>query len=212
MTVENVYSTDTWTCPQNVFSVFVECWAGGMDGLLESGVDGGGTGGKGGDYASAIVPVSPGVTYDRIIGTGYAHASNGGDTYFDDGAVVSATGSGGTTTGSTTYTGGSGGAGSGSGGAGQGGGGGSSAGPSSNGNAGGDAIAGTPGAGGSAVTEGGAGGAGGDDSPNTAGGVGSLPGGGGGGSDATALAAGLGVGGKMRMTYTIMPSAWWGFM
>ena len=95
MAVETFASTTTWVAPAGVTSVDVECWGGGGGGgQCSSGTCSGG-GGAGGAYAKATISVTPGNTYDIIIGAGGSGTTgtkNGGATYFDAGADVYAQG------------------------------------------------------------------------------------------------------------------------
>src|SRR5215471_17760819 len=65
----------TWTCPSGVSSVTVECWGpggNGADGIhLDDGIVAGDTtggGGGGGAYALKTLAVTPGHTYNLVVG------------------------------------------------------------------------------------------------------------------------------------------------
>jgi hypothetical protein len=196
-------TSGTWTAPDNVTSVTVECWGGGGAGGKATGNPAEGGGGAGGAYAKKVVSVTPGNTYTVTVGaaTGANTGTtvvNGNDSWFGTtGTVIAKGGAGGTaattnssngtggtgtTTGSigdTVYAGGSGANGSFSsslaGGAGGGGAGDAGAGGNASGNTGGTGGTGT-------TTSGGAGAGGVAD--GTAGTTGTAPGGGGSGGDA----------------------------
>lgn len=79
MTVETFISPiiTTWTVPPGVFSVLVECFGNGSDGLNGTfGSDGfggaGGNGGRGGGYAASNLVVSPAQVYDISVFDGVA--------------------------------------------------------------------------------------------------------------------------------------------
>ena len=66
----------TWTCPNGVHSLQIECWGGGGAGGGASKTSGGagGGGGGGGAYAKATsVTVTPGTGYSVVVGGGGAH-------------------------------------------------------------------------------------------------------------------------------------------
>ena len=129
--------TSSFTVPNGVTSITVRAWGGGGGGggRSDSGRGGGG-GGGGGAYAEAEVTVASCQTYNVIVGAGGAggpagdnDGSNGGNSYFDDGSTVLATGglggeggisgsggsggASGTSAGTTVYSGGDGAAGTG---------------------------------------------------------------------------------------------------
>jgi hypothetical protein len=206
-----------WTCPLNVTSIQVECWASSSGGYCSPGLPGG-HGGYGGEYAAepSLTPV-PGMTYYGSIGQGGTGGTPGaqaggpgGNTTWNSGqvtahgATATAPGSGSANT--VHHNGGSGGTGgaAGSGNAGGGGGGGSGA-PAS---AGGNGTAGTtsaPGAGAAAQAGGAAGGNGG--AAGKSGSKGGNPGGGGGGGGAGLHPGGTGGPGQIRITWTSAPGA-----
>lgn len=67
--------THSWECPTGVTDVRVKVWgAGGGGGGGADASAGDGFGAGGGEYAEAVVPVTAGVTYDVVVGTG----GNGG--------------------------------------------------------------------------------------------------------------------------------------
>jgi hypothetical protein len=69
-------STTTWTVPAGVTSVTVECIGGGGSGGGGRNVNlAGGSGGGGGQYAKSVISVTPGNTYDVVVGTGGASVS-----------------------------------------------------------------------------------------------------------------------------------------
>lgn len=188
----------SFTVPQGVLSVKVECVGGGGAGgrvtpsnVFDSDAAGGGGGGA---YASGIVPVTAGNTYALTVGAGGINngtSVDGGDSFFDTGAHVLAKGgstrsgndnvsgvAGGqasASAGSVKYNGGNGG--DGDEGDADGGGGGGAAGSTGNGYAGSGLMGG-----GIRASYGGAGGTGGDNGAHGA--AGSSYGGGGGGSSA----------------------------
>lgn len=67
-------STDTWTRPAGVDSVYVEAWGGGGGGG-ESATDSTASGGGGGEYAAAVIAVTGNVTV--TVGTGGAAGDSG---------------------------------------------------------------------------------------------------------------------------------------
>ena len=199
--------TTVWVAPAGVTQVFAECWGGAGSGATGSASNNGG-GGGGGEYAAGFIPVTPGNSYNAVVGTGGAaqavSATNGNAgvaSVFtgDSSQSVTANPGGGGVTRAEWQGGGSGSGGSGSsatvefrGGAGgpanpYGGGGGSSAGSATTGNAGDGYGDGAP-----APADGGGGG-----NANT---IGQVPGGGGGGSQ-SATASGAGASGQVRLTY-----------
>jgi hypothetical protein len=199
--------TTVWVAPAGVTQVFAETWGGGGSGATGSASNNGG-GGAGGEYGAAFIPVTPGNSYNVVVGTGGAaqavSATNGNpgvaSSFTGDSAQsVTANPGGGGVTRQEWQGGGQGAGGTGStatvefrGGAGgpanpYGGGGGSSAGAATAGNAGDGYGNGAP-----APADGGAGG--------NANAIGSVPGGGGGGST-SATASGAGASGQVRLTY-----------
>lgn len=189
--------TYSWTCPEGVTRITVECWgAGGGGGVIGNS---GGGGGGGGAYAKTTnITVVPGNSYTIVVGPGGAAdvAAGGGiRTSFNGTTVIAdygrgttnATGAvGGTnanSTGDTECAGGTGGNGNTNGDVG--GGGGGCAGLSGNGNAGSNGVAFSVGGNGGSgnAGSGGAGGAGGNGTAGVAGSSHSTGGGGGGGGD-----------------------------
>lgn len=92
----------TWTCPEGVTAVTVECWGGGGAGGSARNTSTGTTkalragGGAGGGYAKKIVPVTAGVDYTVVVGAGgvsaVAATVPGEPSYFNDAATVKADG------------------------------------------------------------------------------------------------------------------------
>ena len=215
-------STGSWTVPNCITSISVECWgAGGGGGYDANSSNNGGGGGGGGGYAKLnSYAVTPGYSYSITVGaagaggtSGSTTGGTGGDSYFVNASTCMAkggTGGGPGNTG-TAGTGGvagssvgdvkhSGGSGSSTGTVGRGGGG--SAGTGSNGNSGSGSTGAT------VVTGGGPGGNGGTDADGSS--PISGPGGGGGGGDAevwlifeTPHNGGAGYAGQVRITYTL---------
>lgn len=64
--IQEFTSTGTFTAPAGALHVIVELWGAGGAGLTAFG----GAGGGSGAYIRAVVPVTPGATYDIVIGTG----------------------------------------------------------------------------------------------------------------------------------------------
>lgn len=210
-------TTSTWEAPAGVTSVTAECWGGGGSGSEPTNGNRAGAGGGGGAYASKVVTVIPGNTYNVIVGTGGPNSGNsgtaGGDTIFGPlpagvavkavggsggvGLAGGAGGAAGSSVGTTTHSGGAGGGGAAS--ITTGGGGGSSAGPSADGNAGTGAGPGG-GAGGIAPAGGGNGGQGGAASSGS-GFAGVAPGGGGGARGGDGDFAAAGANGKVILTW-----------
>ena len=81
----------TWTCPPNVASVTVEVQGGG-GGTSAPGNNNGSGGGGGGGYSRAIVAVTPGVTYDYLVGNGGQGANNGQDSFWVNTSTILAKG------------------------------------------------------------------------------------------------------------------------
>jgi len=191
-------SSGTWTCPAGVTSAKVEVWGGGAGGRNPKAPNGAIGGGGGGYARTDAVPVTPGVDYAVVVGSGGAPAGSGGDSDFGAG-IVHATGStglgtGGGTVGDVRTNGGAPGGATDTGG----GGGGSSAGSAGNGNDGQPNSGATGGAGGVAPTGGWAGGKGGDGGQPGVDAVGYGGGGGGAGGGST---SGNGAQGLVRITY-----------
>jgi hypothetical protein len=125
-------SDGTFTVPADVYSITIQCWgAGGGGGSSNSNSSNprAGGGGGGGGYSMAVIAVTPGTTYNIVIGSGGAGGSgsagsSGGSTTFNGSTVVANGGSGGARggngaagagatagTGTTRFTGGNGAAG-----------------------------------------------------------------------------------------------------
>lgn len=106
----------TWQAPPGVTSLTVEAWGGGGSGSHGGkGTDGGG--GGGGAYASSILTVIPGTTYNINVGAGgvtncagntRVTGKDGGSSSFES-EVIAAGGGGGGAVAATVYTGGTGG-------------------------------------------------------------------------------------------------------
>ena len=213
-------ASGNFVAPAGVTSVTVEAGGGGGGGGSNSGASssGGaaGGGGGGGGYAKrVVVPVTPGQTYNFVVGTGGAggipNGVAGGDSSFvgDDGVTVLAKGGAAGISG----TGGNGGA-AGTGDAGMKFAGGKGGNGSTNAGGGGGGAAqlsgvGTAGSAGSGVTGGNGGSLGGGKggNKNGAGVDGSSPGAGGGGNGRDGAAAGNGVAGRVVIAYTVQVDA-----
>ena len=205
-----ISATGSYTIPQGVTSVQVECWGSGGAGQTGSAFDGK-VGGGGGAYSiKAMIRVVPSKAYTFTIGA-HGTLQDGGDTSFTGedstaciakgGASGANGGAGGLASGSTgdiAYDGGSGGAGEVAG-TGRGGGGGSSAYNAGNGLNGSAGAAGGAGGHGS----GGWGGAGGHAWAQNYGQDGSVPGGGGGGGGGGLYNGGAGAAGQIIVTYIV---------
>ncbi|MBK6838089.1 MAG: SprB repeat-containing protein [Bacteroidetes bacterium] len=213
-------STGSFTVPDGVTSVIVECWGGGGAGGGNTSSNDGGGGGGGGAYAKSTISVTPGTAYSVTVGTGpnggSGNGSSGGDSWFINASTVMAKGgSGGSTVsggnpgnggaggssalsvGTTKFAGGTGGTGRNNN-SGQGGPGGSSAGTSAIGTSGAGTwstvtAAAAPSGGGI----GGNGGTSGNDGSN-----GGTPGGGGGGAGDNNSTGGDGARGQVIITWT----------
>lgn len=75
-------SNDTWTCPDGVTEVRVQCWGGGGGG-------GSNYGGQGGCYAESCISVTPSTGYSITIGAaGSSGGGAGGDTSFGSSTVL----------------------------------------------------------------------------------------------------------------------------
>jgi hypothetical protein len=87
-------TTTNWTCPVGVDKVLVECWAGGGAGGNATGNPSAGGGGAGGCYARKLVTVTPGTTYNVVVGVGGNPTGlrDGQDSYFLDTSTVVARG------------------------------------------------------------------------------------------------------------------------
>jgi hypothetical protein len=209
--------SSTWTAPNGVTSIKVECWGGGGGGATMTSNNGGG-GGGGGAYARRnAMAVTPGVIYSYTVGAaGQTNGGgNGGNTTFTGDSSVQCVANGGASVANNTSTGtagassgagdtvtagGSGASGTGSAGGGGGGSGGSSA--------GGNSGSGSTGA--TAVTGGGPGGAGKSGAQGNGSAPANGPGGGGGGGLRTSNGTrngGNGWAGQIVITYNTMTSA-----
>jgi hypothetical protein len=75
----NVFPSDTsFVIPANTSRIMVELWGGGGGGRNGAGSGGGG----GGAYVQAIIAVTPGQTFDIVVGAGGAALTAGGDSSF----------------------------------------------------------------------------------------------------------------------------------
>jgi len=89
---------DTWICPAGVTSVTVHCiGGGGGGGGSRSNYIYGGGGGAGGSYATNVMTVTPGNTYNLYVGNGGAGGTNGNgvdgeDSWFNNSSTVNAVG------------------------------------------------------------------------------------------------------------------------
>ncbi len=200
--------TYTFTVPDCVDTVTVECWGGGGGGFGGSTAPGrtGGGGGSGGCYVRATVAVVPGSDISVVVGSGGDEGQNGQRSSFDLGfsaQVIAAGGIGATSAGGAAppsvgscfgdikRAGGAGGNGTQDGGGGAG----SSAGTAADGADGEDGVTDAGGAGGTAPAGGGDGGSGGGPGGNGVGGNDLGGGGGGGGGDAATPGTGGHAGG-----------------
>ncbi len=107
--VQNVPGSYTWTCPENVTTIQIECWgAGGAGGgsknlgLGSSSLNANcGGGGAGGSYVkNTSVSVIPGTVYSYTVGAGgtgvlAARGNDGGNTTFDNTTIIAFGGGGG---------------------------------------------------------------------------------------------------------------------
>lgn len=98
----------TYTAPANTARLLVRLWGGGGGGGEGNNWGGGGGGGQGG-YAEALVPASPGATFNVLVGAGGAGAlagvsdpTAGGNTTFASGANTLLTANGGAFGGNTS--------------------------------------------------------------------------------------------------------------
>jgi len=84
----------TWTCPDNVNSIMVECWGAGGGGQRANGNPAAGGGGSGGGYVRSNLSVVPGNSYNLYIGIGGSGNSgqNGESTWFDSNTSLLAIG------------------------------------------------------------------------------------------------------------------------
>src|SRR5690606_11223133 len=71
----------TFTAPAGVTSITVEAWGAGGGGSSITNFGGGG-GGGGGAYASSVIPVTPGTSYNIVVGAGGNANSLGGYSEF----------------------------------------------------------------------------------------------------------------------------------
>lgn len=225
-TTVTISASGTWTAPNSVTSITVECWGGGGGGSGGR-IDRAGAGGGGGAFVRSTFTVVPGTTYNITVGAGGTSGAanggaggSGGDSFFNTNTTLLAKGGGGGTNPSGTGTGGitlSGSIGTaptpyagGSGAIGEansnndrgGGGGGSSGGIGSIGNNGATPSSNSVGGLGGTVTGGGSGGNGGHTSIGFNGLVPGGAGGGGGNQNTNGRAGGSGGAGQVNITYT----------
>ena len=109
-------STGTWVCPVGVTSITVECWGGGGagGGSVTVLAPNAGAGGGGGGYTKRTsVSVTPGNTYNVIVGQGGSgnvaftvNGNNGGNSYFGTSTALAYGGNGGGGNGGSIGTGG----------------------------------------------------------------------------------------------------------
>lgn len=212
-TVFTATGTTPWTAPAGVTQVYAECWGGGGS-AGTGGPSTNGGGGGGGEYAAAFITVTPGNSYNVVVGPGGA-AVSGSTVSGNSGSSSTFTGDAGA---SVTAHGGTRGLSAGTGGAGAGGTGstasvhfsGGPGGPANpySGGGGASAAPGSPGgngngygSGGVAPSGGGNGGAGSGANISVNGTAGSAPGGGGGGTYGNTTTSGAGAAGQVRLTF-----------
>lgn len=191
----------TWTCPALIFTVDVDAWGSGVDGLPTGGSSGA-AGQGGGAYAGDTIAVTPGNTYtvtvDPANGASFSEFTGDSASVIADSANGTSGGTTAASTGAVKFAGGSGGAHASTTGGGGGGSGGSTG-------AGGNGTAGTSlanGVGGPGGTGSPGGAAGGDGGFHSSGLPGVVPGGGGGGAGDTAgKVGGAGQAGRVILTW-----------
>lgn len=66
-------ATGTFTAPQGVYAVTVQCWAGG-------------------GFAQSVLTIIPGTSYTVTVGTGGGLDTNGGDSWFSSAGTITAYG------------------------------------------------------------------------------------------------------------------------
>ena len=100
-------TSGTWTCPNGLSSVQVQCWGGGGAGGGVTVNSSSGGGGGGGAYSSNTISVTPGNIYTVTVGAGGAYTvtvptsgsagtgTNGGDSWFGSTSTILAKGGGG---------------------------------------------------------------------------------------------------------------------
>lgn len=88
----NTPGTQTWTAPQGVWEITVECYGGGGRGASVNGSANGGGGGGGAYSKKNIITVTPGQTYTFHVGAGSTSEAPGEDTWFINTATVMAKG------------------------------------------------------------------------------------------------------------------------
>jgi subtilisin-like proprotein convertase family protein len=95
----NTSGNYTWICPTGVTSVTVEAWGAGGGGGGTSANPSYGSGGAGGSYATSILTVVPGNTYNFTVGAGGTSGSSsggnggvGGSSFFGNSTAGSSTG------------------------------------------------------------------------------------------------------------------------
>lgn len=86
-------TSGTWTAPAGVTSVIVEVWGGGGRGATIIRYPCGGGGGGGGAYSKKSgIPVTSGISYSVVVGSGSVSFLPGGDSYFINTSTVLAKG------------------------------------------------------------------------------------------------------------------------
>ncbi len=97
-TSQTITPTDTqsFTVPAGVTSITIKAWGGGgRGGSRSAGANSGYGGGGGGAYASSVLTVTPGTTYNLSVGSGStSNSTPGEDTWFNTTSVLLAKGGG----------------------------------------------------------------------------------------------------------------------
>lgn len=101
--IREVFTTSgSWTCPDGITEITVECWGGGGAGSDGYSTTAAGCGGGGGAYAKKICSVIPGNTYSFTVGIGGRYNAivsglreAGGDSQFNSNEVLAKGGGGG---------------------------------------------------------------------------------------------------------------------
>gem|GEM_PF-2364953 len=99
-TTVNLSPSDSgpWVCPVGVSSITIECWGGGGAGGGATGsLNAAGGGGAGGSYVKRInYPVTPGMSYNFLVGSGgnggTGDGGDGGNTWFGSSSTIVAVG------------------------------------------------------------------------------------------------------------------------
>jgi hypothetical protein len=84
--IDTFTNSGTWTCPEGVDSILVECWGSGGGGTTDTGAGGGGA------FASKIISVTPSTEYDVVVGSFANPNVDGNSSYFDNETIVKAAG------------------------------------------------------------------------------------------------------------------------